>query len=134
MSGKAVQPAPARWWRTRARRVVADRLPVWRIGIVSGLVGIACCVGPTVLALLGIVSGATALAWANNLYDNFTWWFRLTGLGVLAGLVWWSLRRRNRCSIDGVRNLKWRLLATVVIAVGTYFALYAVTTWLGRFA
>ncbi|WP_370012731.1 hypothetical protein [Nocardia cyriacigeorgica] len=134
MSGGAVQPAPARWWRTRRYRVVADRLPVWRIGIASGLTGIACCVGPTVLALLGVVSGATALVWANTLYDNYTWWFRLTGLAVLAGLVWWSLRRRDQCSIDGIRKLKWRLLAAAVIAVGTYLLGYAVTTWLGRFA
>ncbi|SLJ75564.1 membrane protein [Mycobacteroides abscessus subsp. abscessus] len=113
---------------------MAGRLPVWRIGIVSGLAGISCCVGPTVLALLGVVSGATALAWANNLYNNYAWWFRLTGLGALAGLLWWSLRRRDQCSIDGVRNLKWRLLTVAVIAIGTYLLGYTVTTWLGRFA
>ncbi|MFR9749714.1 hypothetical protein ACL02S_01615 [Nocardia sp. 004] len=116
------------------RRVVTGRLPVWRIGIASGVTGIACCVGPTVLALLGVVSGATALAWANNLYDNYTWWFRLTGAAVLIGLVLWSLRRRDQCSIAGVRTVKWRLAAAVVIAVGTYLVLYAVTTWLGNFA
>lgn len=34
-------------------------LAVWRIGVTGGLVGIPCCVGPTVLAL-GIVSAGTA--------------------------------------------------------------------------
>lgn len=29
---------------------VRERLPMWRIGISGGLVGILCCVGPTVLA------------------------------------------------------------------------------------
>ena len=47
-----------------------DRLPVWRIGLTGGLVGIACCVGPTMLALLGVVSAGTAFVWANDLYDN----------------------------------------------------------------
>ncbi|WP_393916653.1 hypothetical protein [Halostreptopolyspora alba] len=60
--------------------------------------GILCCVGPTVLALLGIVSAGTAFVWATDLYDGYAWWFRLAGLAVLAGLVWWSLRRRGVCS------------------------------------
>lgn len=111
-----------------------DRLPIWRIGITGGLVGILCCVGPTVLAMFGIISGATALAWANNLYGNYAWWFRLSGFGVLALLVWIALRRRNQCSLGGVRRLRWRLATTLAIAAGTYAVLYAVTTWLERFA
>ncbi|QIS10578.1 hypothetical protein [Nocardia arthritidis] len=128
----SVEPTPVRPTRRTGSR--SDRLAAWRIGLTAGLVGMLCCVGPTVLALLGIVSGATALAWADNLYDNYAWWFRLGGLAVLAGLVWWSLRRRNQCSIDGVRKLKWRLLTIAAIAVGTYAGLHAITTWLGTFA
>src|SRR4051812_20350503 len=46
------------------RRQRQDRpLPVWRIGLAGGLVGILCCVGPTVLALLGVVSAGTAFVW-----------------------------------------------------------------------
>ncbi len=126
-------PAPAASGRSR-RRPSTDRLPVWRMGLTGGLVGILCCVGPTVLALLGIVSAGTAFAWATNLYDNYAWWFRLGGLAVLAGLVWWSLRRRNQCSVAGVRRWRWRLLGVLAVAVGTYVALYALTTWLGTFA
>ena len=111
-----------------------DRLPVWRMGLTGGLVGILCCVGPTVLALVGLVSAGTAFAWATNLYDNYAWWFRLGGLAVLAGLVWWSLRRRNQCSVAGMRRWRWRLLGVLAVAVGTYVALYALTTWLGTFA
>ncbi len=99
----------------------------------SPAVGILCCVGPSVLAMFGIISGATALAWANNLYGNYAWWFRLSGLGVLALLVWIALRRRNQCSLGGIRRLRW-LATTLGIAVGTYAVLYAVTTWLERFA
>ncbi|MGQ0482452.1 MAG: hypothetical protein ACT4O0_15695 [Pseudonocardia sp.] len=100
----------------------------------GGLVGILCCVGPTVLALLGIVTAGTAFAWATNLYDSYAWWFRLGGLTVLSGLVWWSLRQRNQCSIAGLRHWRWRLLAVLAVALGTYLALYALTTWLGTFA
>jgi hypothetical protein len=112
----------------------ADRLPTWRIGITGGLVGILCCVGPTVLALFGIVSAGTAFVWANSLYDNGAWWFRLGGLVVLVALTWAALRRRNQCSLSGLRSLRWRLLGVLAIAVGTYLALYALTTWLGAFA
>jgi hypothetical protein len=116
---------------TRAR---AGRLPMWRIGIAGGVVGILCCVGPTVLGLLGIISATTAFVWANTLYENYSWWFRLAGLGVLAALVWVALRRRNQCSIDGLRRSRWRLPGVLAIAVGTYVVLYAVTTWLGTIA
>lgn len=111
-----------------------DRLPVWRIGITGGAVGMLCCVGPTVLALFGIVSAGTAFVWANDLYDNHAWWFRLGGLVALVALTWVVLRRRNQCSVAAVRRLRWRLLAALAIAVGTYVSLYALTTWLGTFA
>lgn len=110
------------------------RLPVWRIGITGGLVGILCCVGPTVLALLGIVSAGTAFVWATDLYAGYAWWFRLAGLTVLVGLVIWALRRRDQCSVAGARNVKGRLVAVLAIAVTTYVLLYAVTTGLGTFA
>lgn len=116
------------------QKVRNERLPAWRIGLTSGLVGIVCCVGPTVLALLGIVSAGTAFAWATNLYDNHAWWFRLGGLAVLVLLVWLSLRRRDQCSVAGLRRWRWRLLGVFGIAVVTYLALYGITTWLGTFA
>ena len=109
-------------------------LPVWRIGLTGGLVGILCCVGPTVLALLGVVSAGTAFVWATNLYDGYQWWFRLAGLMVMALLVWVALRRRNQCSLNGARTAHRRLISVVAIAVATYLLLYGVTTWLGRLA
>ncbi|MPZ66125.1 MAG: hypothetical protein GEU83_11625 [Pseudonocardiaceae bacterium] len=107
---------------------------MWRMAITGGLVGILCCVGPTALALLGLVSASTAFVWATDLYDNYAWWFRLGGLAVLVLLVWWNLRRRNQCTIAGVHRWRWQLLAVLAIAAGTYAALYALTTWLGTFA
>lgn len=116
------------------RQRVRDRLPMWRIGVTSGLVGILCCVGPTTLALLGIVGAGTAFAWATTLYDDYAWWFRLAGLAVLVLLVWWNLRRRNQCSVAGVKRWRVRLVGMLAIAVATYALLYGVTTWLGTFA
>lgn len=93
-----------------------------------------CCVGPTVLALVGAVGAGTAHAWAVHLYDGYAWWFRLGGLVVLAGLVVVALRRRRACSVAGARS-RWRgLLIAAAAAVVTYGVLYAVTTALGGLA
>ncbi len=109
-------------------------LPAIRIGITAGITGLLCCVGPTVLALLGVVSAGTAFVWANDLYDGYSWQFRLAGLSVLAGLVVPALRRRSQCTLGGVRKTWPRLVLALSIAVGTYLVLYAVTTWVGTFA
>lgn len=109
-------------------------LPAIRIGVAAGITGLLCCAGPTVLAMLGVVSAGTAFVWANDLYDGYSWLFRLAGLVVLAGLIMWALRRRSQCTLGGVRRTWPRLLLALSIAAGTYFVLYAVTTWLGTFA
>jgi hypothetical protein len=109
-------------------------LPSVRMRMVAGATALLCCVGPTVLALLGVVSAGTAFVWANDLYDGYAWWFRLGGLALLALLVVVALRRRNQCSLGGVRKTWPRLVLTVGVAVATYALLYAVTTSLGTFA
>lgn len=76
---------PTRDDRQAGRR---HRLPSWRIGPTGGTIGMLCCVGPAVLGLLGLVSGATALTWATTLYDDDTWWVRLVGLAASAALTW----------------------------------------------
>ncbi|MDT0382553.1 hypothetical protein RM572_27730 [Streptomyces sp. DSM 42041] len=104
------------------------------MGVIGGLVGISCCVGPTLLALLGIVSATTAFAWATTLCDDYAWWFRLAGLAVLTVLAWVALRRRNQCTVAGLRRGRRRLLAALAVAAATYGALYLITTWLGTLA
>lgn len=109
-------------------------LPAVRIGLVAGLTGILCCAGPTVLALIGAVSAATAFTWATDLYEGYAWWFRLAGLVVMVALVVWALRRRDQCTVAGAAHVWRRLLLAVAVAVATYVALYALTTGLGTFA
>lgn len=58
-------------------------MPAVRIG----LVGMTCCVGPTVLALVGVVGAGTAYAWAERLDGGYAWWFRLGGLVVMVARV-----------------------------------------------
>jgi hypothetical protein len=123
-AGPAIPPLPAD----------APSPPRWRIGVLAGTIGILCCVGPTVLAALGIVSAATASTWGNDLYDGYAWWFRLAGLALLIALVTWSLRRRRACSLAGVRRVRGRLIGLLAVAVATYGVLYAITSWLERFA
>lgn len=107
---------------------------IWRTGLTAGLVGMLCCAGPAVLALIGVVGAGTAFAWATDLYDGYAWWFRAAGLAVLAVLVTVSLRRRGQCSVAGARRWRWRLLGVLAVAVATYAALYALTTWAGTYA
>ena len=77
---------------------------MWWTGLTGGVTAILCCVGPTVLALTGLMSGAAAFTLATDLYDNWNWAFRLAGLAVMASLVWWALRRRRSCSLNGVKT------------------------------
>jgi hypothetical protein len=126
---EVVTPASSIPRSTRQRAI-----PAIRIGLTAGAAGLLCCVSPTVLALLGVVSAATAFAWATDLYEGYAWWFRAGGLLLLAGLLVWSLRRRDQCSLSGVRRTWRRLVLALGVAVATYAALYAVTTWLGTFA
>jgi len=102
--------------------------------LVGGVVGILCCVGPTLLALFGVVGAGTAYVWANTLYDGYAWWFRLAGLVLMGLLVARALRRRGQCSLRGAAAVRGKLLVTLTIAVSTYVVLYAATTWLGSFA
>lgn len=105
-----------------------------KLGIVAGLAGISCCVGPTVLALLGLSSVSFAIGLGNTLYYQYGWYFKggavvLAVAGVVA-LLW----RRRSCSLRGARA-QWRLLATVLAAmVVVYAALYGLTAWLARWA
>lgn len=125
----ALQPTDVPHSRARVHRKPISMVGT---GIVGGVTAMLCCVGPTVLALLGVISATTAFSFATDLYDNWAWLFRLAGLLAVAGIVWWGLRRRRACSLRGVRQSWKRLVGVVAIAVGTYVLLYIATTLLGQ--
>lgn len=64
---------------------------IWCIGIISGLVGMLCCVGLIILVLVGIISVVMVFVWVNDFYDNYVWWFCVSGFVVFVILVWWVL-------------------------------------------
>ena len=55
---------------TADRRTRDRGLPAAWMGLLAGVTALLCCVGPTVLALLGVVSAGTAFVWANDLYGR----------------------------------------------------------------
>lgn len=123
--------------RAEARREERPPTDVWAgglIGFLAGLVGIGCCVSPVALYLVGAASATTAVSLGYDLYNNYGWYFRGAGLVLGGSAVYLYLRRRDACDLRGVR-VHWRTIAAAGgVAVGTYVALYALTTWLGTLA
>jgi hypothetical protein len=104
------------------------------LGLLAGLVGISCCVGPVVMVLLGLSSVSFAISLGNTLYYGYGWYFRGAALLLAAAGVVGVLRGRRSCSLRGARQ-QWRLLLTVgVVMAAVYAALYWFTTYLARAA
>lgn len=104
------------------------------LGGLAGLLGIGCCVGPTLLALTGLISASVAIALGDTLYFQYGWYFRGAALVVAAIGVRTLLSRRRSCSLAGARA-QWRLLVTATIAMTVVYAgLYWLTTLLARAA
>lgn len=105
-----------------------------KLGSLAGLVGIACCVSPVVLVLLGLSSVSFAISLGNTLYYEYGWYFRGAALLLAVIGVGGILRRRKSCSLRGARA-QWRLLFTVIVTMlFVYAALYWLTTYLARTA
>lgn len=102
-----------------------------RVGVVAGLVGIACCVSPVVLVLLGLSTAAAAVDLGNTLFREWGWAFRLAGLSLIAAAVIAQRRRARSCPVDQRPRILRNTLIMSAVAVATYGALYAITTWLG---
>ena len=108
--------------------------PGLTLGALAGLVGIACCVSPVVLVLLGLSSVSFAIGLGNTLYYEYGWYFRGAALLLAAGGVVAILRRRRSCTLRGARA-QWQLLTSVVLLmVAVYAALYGLTSYLARTA
>lgn len=105
-----------------------------KLGALAGFVGIACCVSPVVLVLLGLSSVSLAIDLGNTLYYEYGWYFRGAALLLAVVGVVLILRRRGACSLEGARA-RWQLLLTVlVVMMIVYVALYVLTAYLARAA
>lgn len=59
------------------------------LGMISALVGSVCCVGPALLAFLGL------FGFAGGFFASYHWWF--TGVGVVGvAAAWWQYGRERR--------------------------------------
>ncbi len=104
------------------------------LGLLSGLVGMLCCVTPVVLVLFGLTTATAAVSLATRWYAEYAWSLRGVALLLaMAGMVL-HLRTRNACSLRGARANLSLIVTTVVVGVLAYGALYWFTTWLGRLA
>ena len=101
-------------------------------GLIAGVVGLGCCVGPAVAALAGFTSAAVAIDLANSLYSEWGWAFKLAGVTSGAVAIGLTLRSRRGCRTRSLGLPRYALIVTVT-GVATYGALYGLTTWLGGF-
>lgn len=101
-------------------------------GLLAGVVGIGCCVGPAVAALVGVTSAAVAIDVANDLYSTWGWAFKILGGISAAGAILLARRRVRTCNIGGRTSLVRYSLVVIGVGLLTYASLYATTTWLGE--
>ena len=102
------------------------------IGAIAGVVAIGCCVYPVVLVLVGLSTAAAAVDLGNQLFDEWGWAFKLAGAAFVAAAIIVQRRRARACAADARPRMARNLVIMLGVAIGTYFALYAATTWLGN--
>lgn len=95
-------------------------------GVVASAISSICCLGPIAFALLGFASLSASLSLAMDLTSTYQPVELSAALGFLGAIVYFQLRRKNQCSIDGLR----RNLAYVIIPGTTLFVSYAVINYL----
>ncbi len=104
------------------------------LGALAGLVGIACCVTPTALALLGLASVSFAVSLGNTLYYDYGWYFRAAALALAAAGTVKILRDRQACSWRGAWTSRRLILIVAAVMIAVYSVLYMLTAWLARLA
>lgn len=104
------------------------------LGLLSGLVGMLCCVTPAVLVLFGLTTASAAVSLGTRWYAQYAWTLRGIALALAGAGIMLHLRRRNACSLRGARANLGLIVTTFIVGVLTYAAFYGFTTWLGRLA
>ena len=104
------------------------------LGLLSGLVGMLCCVTPAVLVLFGLTTATAAVSLGARWYAEYAWTLRGIALLLAGAGIMLHLRRRNACSLRGARANLSLIVTTAVVGVLVYGALYWFTAWLESLA
>ena len=102
------------------------------IGAITGSIAILCCISPVILVLLGLSSVTAAIALGNNLFSNYKFYFIGVSVLFLIIAIFFYLKKKNQCSLSGVRKNINQIIVIVFIAILVYIIWYYFTTWLGN--
>ena len=112
---------------------------IFKLASIPVLFASLCCLSPVILVLLGLSTVTFASSLADTLYGDYKWVFRVVGLLLLAGALFYYFRRKKGiCTIDEVKKRRNEIIntvaMTVIIAVlGYVFFLYVVVHYVGVF-
>lgn len=118
----------------RPGRGTEERRSGTKLGILTGAIGLGCCLYPVALVLLGISSAASAVSLGRYLYGTWSWAFRLAAVAFAVAALAVQRRRALSCPADRRPRLGRTAAWLVGSGVLTYAVLYAVTTALGALA
>ena len=110
---------------------------VFKVTGIPVLIASLCCLAPVILVLLGLSTAAFAASLSDILYGQYKWFFRLAGLVLLAGSIFFYLRRQKGiCTLDDAkkrRNEIINIVAAMLIAgiVGYIVWLYVIVELIG---
>jgi hypothetical protein len=107
---------------------IKEKAAFGTVGLIAGVISSICCLGPIAFALLGFASLSSSLALAMDLTSAYKPVELAASVGFLGVTVVFQLRRKNQCSLSGLR----RNLAYIVIPTTVLLVTYAVVNyWLG---
>lgn len=95
-------------------------MKTWVLGAVSAVTASACCLGPAVLALLGL-GGLGIGAILGRFHQGFVW----VGMVLLAGAWWRFVRQLIRCRTAGCRMAHGRLTGLVLLIASLVVLFFA---------
>jgi hypothetical protein len=108
-----------------ARYRLKERTGFGFAGVVAGMISSLCCLGPIAFALLGFASLSASLSLAMTLTSIYEPVELAASLVFLGTVIYYQLRRKNQCSLNGLR----RNLSYVIIPAVTLLVSYAIISY-----
>ncbi|TAK57728.1 hypothetical protein EPO17_01220 [Patescibacteria group bacterium] len=110
---------------------------ILKISSVPILLASLCCLSPIILVLLGVGTVTFASSFADILYGEYKWYFRLVGLlALILSLIFYFRRVKGICTVDEAKKRRNEIINTVALSViagvlGYIFFLYVVVHYIG---